>query len=42
MSSNRNIKHWINGQAESGTSDRHGTVFNPATGDVAASHFQRA
>ncbi|SVD58838.1 uncharacterized protein METZ01_LOCUS411692, partial [marine metagenome] len=36
MSTPRKITHWINGRAEAGASDRHGTVFNPATGQVAA------
>ena len=36
MSSQRKITHWINGKAEAGVSDRHGTVFNPATGEAAA------
>ncbi|SVD24274.1 uncharacterized protein METZ01_LOCUS377128, partial [marine metagenome] len=36
MSTPRKITHWINGRSEAGASDRHGTVFNPATGQVAA------
>lgn len=36
MSTHRKITHWINGQAEAGTSERQGTVFNPATGEAAA------
>jgi malonate-semialdehyde dehydrogenase (acetylating)/methylmalonate-semialdehyde dehydrogenase len=36
MTTQRKIKHWINGRAEAGASNRHGTVFNPATGEAAA------
>src|SRR5262249_43375775 len=30
----RIIRHWIGGKAQGGTSDRHGEVFDPATGQV--------
>jgi malonate-semialdehyde dehydrogenase (acetylating) / methylmalonate-semialdehyde dehydrogenase len=30
------VSHWINGKAEPATSDRHGVVNNPATGEVIA------
>lgn len=36
MTAGRNISHWINGKADPGSSDRHGVVFNPATGEEAA------
>jgi len=32
----RQIKHWINGRAEAGTTGRSGPVFNPATGQQTA------
>ena len=37
MKHSRQISHWINGQAEPGTATRHGPVFDPATGEQAAS-----
>jgi malonate-semialdehyde dehydrogenase (acetylating)/methylmalonate-semialdehyde dehydrogenase len=36
MSSPRQISHWINGRADAGESGRTGVVFNPATGEEAA------
>lgn len=30
------ISHWINGSVWAGTADRHGEVFDPATGEVSA------
>ena len=36
MSSPRQISHWINGRAHAGSSGRQGVVFNPATGEEAA------
>jgi malonate-semialdehyde dehydrogenase (acetylating)/methylmalonate-semialdehyde dehydrogenase len=37
MKQTRQISHWINGQAEPGGAMRHGPVFDPATGEQAAS-----
>ena len=36
MNSPRQISHWIDGQADSGSSGRQGQVFNPASGEVSA------
>ena len=36
MSSPRQISHWINGRADAGSSGRQGVVFDPATGEEAA------
>jgi len=36
MSSLRKISHWIDGRADAGSSVRQGVVFNPATGEEAA------
>ena len=30
------ITHWINGRAWTGNADRHGDVYNPATGEISA------
>jgi malonate-semialdehyde dehydrogenase (acetylating)/methylmalonate-semialdehyde dehydrogenase len=37
MTKARTIAHWINGRTEAGSATRHGPVFNPATGEQAAS-----
>jgi malonate-semialdehyde dehydrogenase (acetylating)/methylmalonate-semialdehyde dehydrogenase len=37
MTNIRQIAHWINGRAETGTATRRGPVFNPATGEQSAS-----
>jgi len=29
------VNHWINGARVAGTSERHGPVYNPATGEIA-------
>ncbi|MDX2094072.1 MAG: CoA-acylating methylmalonate-semialdehyde dehydrogenase [Kofleriaceae bacterium] len=36
MSTTKTIPHWIDGKAYEKTAERHGDVFNPATGDVQA------
>ena len=36
MSKPRTIWHWLDGRTQPGSGDRHGSVFNPATGEVAA------
>ena len=37
MTDIRKITHWINGRGDAGSDSRHGSVFNPATGEQAAS-----
>ncbi len=36
MSASKNISHWIGGKTIASASGRHGTVWNPATGEAAA------